>query len=98
MAPEPDMEARGMQVLPLLLLVAGHIVVDANQNVLPVLLPVAKAAFDLTYSQVGLVAALLSLTSSLTQPIFGWLADRWRFDWLLPVGVAWTALFMGTTG
>lgn len=98
MAPEAETGGRSMQMLPLLLLVAGHIVVDANQNVLPVLLPVAKATFGLTYAQVGLVAALLSLTSSLTQPIFGWLADRWRFDWLLPVGVAWTALFMGTTG
>ena len=87
-----------MQALPLFLLVAGHIVVDATQNILPVLLPLAKVTFDLTYTQVGLVAALLSLTSSLTQPVFGWLADRWRTDWLLPVGVAWTALFMGTTG
>jgi len=98
MRPEPQAGIGGVQALPLFLLVAGHIVVDANQNVLPVLLPVAKATFDLTYSQVGLVAALLSLTSSLAQPIFGWLSDRWRFDWLLAVGVAWTALFMGTTG
>lgn len=87
-----------MQALPLFLLVAGHIVVDATQNILPVLLPLAKVTFGLSYTQVGLVAALLSLTSSLTQPVFGWLADRWRTDWLLPAGVAWTALFMGTTG
>ncbi|MBI3080157.1 MAG: MFS transporter, partial [candidate division NC10 bacterium] len=87
-----------MQALPLFLLVAGHIVVDATQNILPVLLPLVKVTFGLSYTQVGLVAALLSLTSSLTQPIFGWLADRWRTDWLLPAGVAWTALFMGTTG
>ena len=87
-----------MQALPLFLLVAGHIVVDATQNILPVLLPLVKVTFALSYTQVGLVAALLSLTSSLTQPIFGWLTDRWRTDWLLPAGVAWTALFMGSTG
>ncbi len=98
MPPEPDTGGREMQALPLFLLVAGHIVVDATQNILPVLLPLAKVTFGLSYTQVGLVAALLSLTSSLTQPIFGWLADRWRTDWLLPAGVAWTALFMGTTG
>ena len=87
-----------MQALPLFLLVAGHIVVDATQNILPVLLPLVKVTFALSYTQVGLVVALLSLTSSLTQPIFGWLTDRWRTDWLLPAGVAWTALFMGSTG
>jgi len=87
-----------MQAVPLFLLVAGHVVVDASQNILPVLLPLAKVTFGLSYAQVGLVAALLSLTSSLTQPLFGLLADRWRTDWLLPAAVAWTALFMGTTG
>jgi FSR family fosmidomycin resistance protein-like MFS transporter len=77
---------------------AGHIVVDLSQNILPVILPIQKAAFGLTYSQAGLVATLLSVTSSMIQPLFGLISDRWKTDWFISLGIIWTALFMGLTG
>jgi FSR family fosmidomycin resistance protein-like MFS transporter len=87
-----------MRSLPLFFIAAGHLVVDLSQNILPVILPLQKTAFGLTYSQAGLVATLLSFTSSMIQPIFGLLSDRWRTDWFLGVGIVWTGLFMGLTG
>ena len=36
----------------------------------------------------------MNLTSSVIQPIFGYLTDRWNLRWLLPLGVAVSGLGM----
>ena len=77
---------------------AGHLVVDLSQNILPVVLPIQKAAFVLSYFQAGLVATMLNVTSSMIQPLFGFVSDRWKTDWFIGLGILWTALFMGMTG
>jgi len=87
-----------MKRIPLFFIMAGHIVVDLSQNILPVILPIQKAAFGLSYSQAGLVATLLNVTSSMIQPFFGLISDRWKTDWFISLGILWTALFMGMTG
>lgn len=87
-----------MKKLPLFLIMAGHLVVDLSQNILPVILPIQKAAFNLTYSQAGLVATMLNVTSSMIQPIFGLISDRWKTDWFIGLGILWTALLMGLSG
>ena len=87
-----------MKRLPIFLIMAGHLVVDLSQNILPVILPIQKAAFGLSYSQAGLVAAMLNVTSSMIQPIFGFISDRRKTDWFIALGVIWTALLMGMSG
>jgi MFS transporter, FSR family, fosmidomycin resistance protein len=84
--------------IPLCLAVLGHTTVDATQNILPVVLPLLVDRFQLTYAQVGAAAALLNISSSVIQPAFGCLADRRPMRWLMPAGVAWTALLMGLLG
>jgi FSR family fosmidomycin resistance protein-like MFS transporter len=73
-------------------------VVDSSQNILPVILPLLQDRFGLSYSQVGLAAALLTISSSLIQPVFGWISDRWGTQWFLPAGIAWTGILMGLVG
>jgi len=80
------------------LAVMSHTVVDAAVNILPVILPLLADRFQLSYGQVGVAAALMSLSSSIIQPILGWFADRWRTAWFIPVGIAWTGIFMGCVG
>ena len=82
----------------LTLAVLSHTVVDASVNILPVVLPLIADRFHLSYGQVGLVAALMNVSSSVIQPVLGWMADRWRTAWLIPVGIAWTGVFMGCVG
>ena len=72
------------------LAVVGHAVVDASVNVLPVVLPLLVDRFQLSYGQVGVVAALMNLSSSIIQPALGWMVDRWRMRWFIPAGIAWT--------
>ena len=87
-----------MEKIPLLLMFLGHVVVDTCQGTLPVVMAKLKEVFDLSYFQVGLAVMLLNVTSSVIQPIFGMVSDRFRTGWFVPVGVLWTAVAMGLVG
>jgi FSR family fosmidomycin resistance protein-like MFS transporter len=84
--------------LAIALAVLGHVVVDGSQNILPVVLPLLVDRFQLSYSQVGLAAALVNISSSVIQPAFGWASDRWSIRWFMWVGMAWTGLLVGCVG
>ena len=76
-----------MKMKFLLILSLGHFFVDLNQGALPAMLPFLIAAGGLTYAQAGGLSFAAALTSSLIQPIFGFLADRLSKIWLLPLGI-----------
>jgi FSR family fosmidomycin resistance protein-like MFS transporter len=76
----------------------GHVWVDASQGILPVALIKLREVFALSYLQVGLVTSILNFSSSVIQPIFGYVADRYRLGWSIPWGIVWTALTMGLLG
>ena len=87
-----------MQKIPLLLLFVGHVWVDASQAILPVALVKLKELFSLSYFQVGFIMAVLNLTSSVIQPVFGYISDRFSTGWFVPAGILWTAFAMGLLG
>lgn len=87
-----------MRRRPIALILLSHAVVDSCQNILPVVLPLLQNRFGLSYSKIGLAAAVLTISSSMIQPIFGWISDRWHTQWLLPAGIVWTGVFMGMLG
>jgi len=89
---------RFMEKVPLLLMFLGHIWVDASQGILPIVLPKLKEALALNYFEVGVVVTVLNLTSSVIQPIFGYISDKIRTGWFVPVGIFWTACMMGLLG
>lgn len=83
---------------PVGLLSASHGLVDLCQGMVPALLPFLVADQLLTYAAgAGLVFAT-SAASSVVQPLFGYLADRFSVRWLLPVSVLLTGvgLSLGT--
>jgi len=69
------------------LLALGHFVIDANQGALPAVLPFLKQWHGLTYAQVAMLVLAGNLTSSLIQPLFGYLSDRIARRWVLPVSI-----------
>ena len=87
-----------MKKIPLLLLFLGHVWVDASQAILPVALVKLKELFSLSYFQAGFIMAVLNLTSSVIQPVFGYISDRFPTGWFVPVGILWTAFAMGLLG
>ncbi len=85
MAAEPNKKA-------LLLLSGGHFTVDIYHGALPAMLPLFKEAFHLSYAETGLILLVFQMSSSVIQPIFGYVTDRSSQGWLLPSGVLATAL------
>ncbi len=70
----------------LLLLSSGHLVTDLYQGALPVILPFLKAKLMLSYTATGTILLVGTLTSSIIQPLFGYLSDRREKPLLLPLG------------
>ncbi|MGB4430173.1 MAG: MFS transporter [Thermacetogeniaceae bacterium] len=76
-----------MQQLSLLFLLSlGHMVTDMTGGALPVLLPVIRSEFSLSYTEIGVIILVSNLISSVIQPFFGIWSDRKSILWLLPAG------------
>ncbi len=58
------------------MLCAAHCTVDVYSSALGALQPLIVEQFRLSLSQAGVLGGCLILASYLTQPVFGWLADR----------------------
>src|SRR5574337_884533 len=98
----PALPADGATARPqtklLTLLALGHLVVDTNQGALPAILPFFREAFTLSYAAAGTIVLMANLTSSVIQPLFGYLADRTARRWLLPISVVVSGLGLALTG
>ncbi|MEW6047046.1 MAG: MFS transporter, partial [Bacillota bacterium] len=79
--------AKPIHPRPILLLSFGHLVADFYQGAVPALLPLWKQAFGLQYAATGAMMLALQVSSSVVQPIFGVLGDRFRNRYLLPLAV-----------
>jgi MFS transporter, FSR family, fosmidomycin resistance protein len=70
----------------LFLLSCGHMVVDIYQGALPAILPFLKESLGLSYTVAGTILIASNLTSSVIQPLFGFLSDKKEKAYLLPLG------------
>ncbi|XVV16193.1 MFS transporter [Actinoplanes sp. CA-131856] len=66
------------------LLAAGHACVDVYQGSVAALVPLFVAERAYTYAAASGIVLAASLLSSVAQPVFGALTDRWAMPWLLP--------------
>jgi len=82
---------------PLMILAAGHFNVDMYSGLLPVLFPLLTDRFELDLKTVGLVALAYSGASSLSQPFFGWLADRYGTRYT-GIALVWSGVLFATVG
>ena len=76
----------------------GHLVIELSTQFLPVVYPVLVDQMGLSYTQVGVLAFVASLGTSVAQPLFGLLSDRWDPRWMAVLSVAWIGLAMGMVG
>lgn len=81
----------------LLTLMLGHFTVDMYVGLLPVLYPLLIQRFTLDLRTVGLVSLAYSGMASISQPFFGWVADRYGTR-LTGVALIWTATLFSTIG
>ncbi|MEU0409151.1 MFS transporter [Streptomyces griseorubiginosus] len=69
----------------LTLLSVGHACVDVYQGAVAALVPFFVAERSYSYAAASGVVLAASLLSSVVQPLFGALTDRWAMPWLLPL-------------
>jgi len=67
----------------------AHFAVDLLNSQRPVLLAVLSVPLGLTNAMIGLISMLYTFSASLSQPLFGWLADRSGTRALGACGVIW---------
>ena len=80
-------------------LTLGHFSVDMLAGAMPIVVGLyLEETLVLDLSQIGLFLAMYKLTSSLTQPIFGYLSDRYGGRWFAVGGVLWMAILQGVIG
>ncbi|HEY9367309.1 MFS transporter [Streptomyces sp.] len=83
---------------PILLLSLGHACVDVYQGAVAALVPYFVAERAYTYAAASGVVLAASLLSSVVQPLFGALTDRWPTPWLLPAATVVGGLGIGLSG
>lgn len=69
-------------------LAAGHACADLCQGAVPALVPFLVTQRGLTFTQTGLLILVMSVTSSVIQPLIGLWSDRSAASWPVPAGVA----------
>lgn len=82
----------------LLTLMLGHFTNDLMGGVLPMLFPDIKERFGLDNAAVGLITLAYASASSLSQPFFGYISDRFGRRWFVPIPLVWGACFVALIG
>jgi FSR family fosmidomycin resistance protein-like MFS transporter len=71
----------------------GHLMVDLLNGSRSVLLAYLSGPLGLTNANIALISTLYVWMASMTQPIFGWLTDRFGPRWLATCGLLWMLTF-----
>jgi FSR family fosmidomycin resistance protein-like MFS transporter len=77
---------------------SGHAITDIAQGAMPAILLFLVSTNGLNYAQAAGLSFALSLSSSLSQPVFGFAADKLSMTWLLPLGVILSGLGISMIG
>jgi len=84
--------------LTLAALCAGHFVNDSYSSIIYPLLPLIKIKLGLTAAQVFWLAPLYAISSSLMQPVYGFISDRYFRRSFAVFGPAITGVFVSMIG
>lgn len=76
----------------------GHFSVDFFQGCVPAILPYLVSERHYTLAAVGGLVFAFNLASSVVQPMFGWMADRFTVHWLIPAGLLLSGVGVALVG
>ncbi|MEZ5923886.1 MAG: MFS transporter [Hyphomicrobiaceae bacterium] len=82
-------------LLPILVALSGaHLLNDVIQSMIPAMYPLFKQNYALSFAQIGLITLAFQVTSSLLQPVLGFITDRrpWPYAMVLGMGATLSGL------
>ena len=88
-----DLDRRGLATLA-----GGHAAADLCQGSIPALIPFLVHQRGYSFGAAGVLLLVVTIGSSIIQPVFGALSDRLQLAWLMPVGVALAAVGIAGAG
>ena len=80
------------------LMCASHMGLEGCHHFLPLTVPLLLATFGIEYVHYGNLAFAALILTTGCQPFFGWLADRWRPELMVPLSILWVGLGMSLAG
>lgn len=84
-------DATHRPLVPILLALSGaHLLNDLIQSMIPAMYPLIKDTYHLDFAQVGLITLAFQVTSSLLQPILGFVTDKRPWPYAMVAGMAST--------
>ena len=80
-------------LLPILLALSGaHLLNDLIASMIPAMYPLLKEAYRLDFTQIGLITLAFQVTSSLLQPVLGYVTDHKPWPYAMVAGMASTLI------
>jgi FSR family fosmidomycin resistance protein-like MFS transporter len=76
----------------------GHLFTDVAQGSVPALLPFLISRDHLSYAAASALVLAATVSSSVVQPLFGHVSDRYSLPWLMPLGPALGGLGVALAG
>jgi FSR family fosmidomycin resistance protein-like MFS transporter len=92
-ATSQDLDRRGLATLA-----SGHAAADLCQGAVPALIPFLITQRGYSFSAAGALLLVVTVGSSIIQPLFGAVSDRLALSWLMPVGVGMAAFGVAGAG
>jgi MFS transporter, FSR family, fosmidomycin resistance protein len=78
-------------ILPILLALSGaHLLNDLIQSMIPAMYPLLKEVYRLDFAQIGLITLAFQVTSSLLQPLLGFVTDNRPWPYAMVAGMGAT--------
>ncbi len=79
-------------------LAAGHFITDAYSGFLNPIMPFIAAKIGITMAIATVLISISNLTSSLSQPFFGYIADKWQRRFFIFWGMIMASVFLSFLG
>ena len=89
---------RSRDKVTLAVLCAGHFVNDSYSSIIYPLLPLIKIKLGLSAAQIFWLAPLYAISSSLMQPVYGFISDRYARRFFAVLGPTITGIFVSMIG
>ena len=70
----------------------AHLLNDLIQSMIPAMYPLIKEAYHLDFARIGLITLAFQVTSSLLQPVLGYVTDRRPWPYAMVAGMGATLL------
>jgi FSR family fosmidomycin resistance protein-like MFS transporter len=86
-------DAARRPLIPILVALSGaHLLNDLIQSMIPAMYPLFKESYALSFAQIGMITLAFQVTSSLLQPVLGFVTDRRPWPYAMVAGMGATLL------